>query len=150
MVYPQTGWENRLLAPFPNSAFSHGAEFSYVVFFEASRHCVCSTDVWWTSKKHRIKCYAKPEWQVVTVAEMEVKFTSKTSLSTGYLRLAFIFLSFLLVWVSGSLLQINDKYTSKIDFLPVVGNMYFRNLFLYQFISVRIQVSKKQIRLFIY
>lgn len=150
MVYLQIGLENRLLAPLPNPAFSYGATFSCVVSYEGSRHSVCSTDDWWTSKTHRIKCHAKPEWQVATETETEVKFTSKSSLSTSYLRLAFIFLSFLLVWVSGSLLQINQKYTSKTNFLPVVGNMYFRNLFLYQFISVRMKVSKKQSRLFIY
>lgn len=81
----------------------------------------------------------KRKWQVVTIAETGVKFFSKACLSTSYLRLASIFLSFLLVWVSGSLLQINDKDISKIDFLPVAGNMYFRNLFLYQFIVARNQ-----------
>lgn len=39
----------------------------------------------------------KQKWQVVTVAETGVKFISKASLSTSYLRLASIFLSFLLV-----------------------------------------------------
>lgn len=57
-----------------------------------------------------VQCHKKKkEWQTVTVAETEAKFTHKTSLSTSYLRLVTIFLSFLQVWVSRSLLQINDK-----------------------------------------
>lgn len=37
------------------------------------------------------------EWQMVTVAATEAKFISKASLSTSYLRLVAIFLSFLLI-----------------------------------------------------
>lgn len=45
MVYPQTGLENRFLAPLLYPAFSYGAAFRYIVSYEGSKHSVCSTDV---------------------------------------------------------------------------------------------------------
>lgn len=96
----------------PNLAFSYGVAFSHVVSYEGLRDNVQThTEIVNTAYNAIEK-----EWQMVTVAATEAKFISKASLSTSYLRLVAIFLSFLLIWILDHycklMIKILVRYTS--------------------------------------